>query len=308
MCLQYLRRIKIFSRRQLCAFPVALLILGTCCYSTAATEVLALDDFILIAHRGVVTKALPENSLASLEETIRRGYSHIEVDIRGTRDGHAVCLHDDSLRSAAGLSQLASELTLAELRALVPVEIVPDFATFCARCEGRISLMPDIKSYPPDMEAAFANSVETALVQHGLMKNAYFIGNHDITKRFAEGGRVALRGKLEAMQNKEGFDRQPGDQYFVVGHAVDFDADSVKAFQTLGLKVIVSINIFHYLQLGSWQEIGDRDVARMLDYGVDGLQIDSVYETSFREAFRKTVISSRNDALSISDRETENME
>lgn len=284
--------IEIISQRRRCAFPAALLLLGACCCGAAAAETLALGDFILIAHRGVVTEALPENSLASLEETIRRGYSHIEVDLRGTRDGHAVCLHDDSLRSAAGLSQRVSELTLAELRALVPVEIIPDFATFCARCEGRISLMPDIKSCPPDVEAAFAKSVETAMTRHGLMQKAYFIGKHTITERFAEVCRVALRGKLEAMQNKAEFDRRPGDQYFVFGHAADFDADSVKAFQALGLKVIVSINILHYLQLGNWQEIGNRDVARMLAYGVDGLQIDSVYELAFREAFGKAAAAS----------------
>ncbi len=267
---------------------MTLLFLGTLAGGAAVAETLVLDDFILIAHRGVVTEALPENSLASLEETIRRGYSHIEVDLRGTRDGHAVCLHDDSLRRAAGLSQLVSELTLAELRALVPVETVPDFKTFCARCEGRINLMPDIKSYPPDAEAAFAQSVETAMTRHGLMGKAFFIGKHAITERFTEVGRVALRGKLEVLRDKQVLDQRAGDRHFVFGHAADFDAEAVKAFQALGLKVIVSINVFHYLQLGSWQETGNQDVARMLEYGVDGLQIDSVYESAFREAFGKT--------------------
>jgi len=49
---------------------------------------------MVLAHRGVVTDTIPENSLASLEETIRRGYTHIEVDVRPTKDGHAVVLHD----------------------------------------------------------------------------------------------------------------------------------------------------------------------------------------------------------------------
>jgi glycerophosphoryl diester phosphodiesterase len=39
-----------------------------------------------IAHRGgFVTETLPENSFSALEEAIRRGYSHVEIDARITR-------------------------------------------------------------------------------------------------------------------------------------------------------------------------------------------------------------------------------
>ena len=45
------------------------------------------DGFILVAHRGVVDETFTENGLPSLEEAIRRGYTHVEVDIRSTKDG-----------------------------------------------------------------------------------------------------------------------------------------------------------------------------------------------------------------------------
>jgi len=63
-----------------------------------------LREFVLVAHRGVVTEELQENSLASLEETIRRGYTHIEVDVRATKDGHPVCLHDGNLERTCGVN------------------------------------------------------------------------------------------------------------------------------------------------------------------------------------------------------------
>jgi glycerophosphoryl diester phosphodiesterase len=53
---------------------------------------------LLIAHRGVVTEESPENSLAALERAIEAGYTHVEVDLRPTKDGTAICLHDRSLR------------------------------------------------------------------------------------------------------------------------------------------------------------------------------------------------------------------
>jgi glycerophosphoryl diester phosphodiesterase len=248
-----------------------------------AGEQQAEPDVLLIAHRGVITEEIPENSLASLEETIRRGYTHIEVDLRCTKDGHAVCLHDDSLRRTSGLTQRVSELTLAEVRELVPVERLPDFAAFCEISAGRIGLMPDIKEWPPDVEEAFAQSIEEPMVKHGLMENAFFIGKHSITAHFASKGRCAWGASLEEAKADDRLQNRLGDHNFIFGHAVDFDALSVKAFQALGLKVIVSINTLHYLRGGGWEEKGNRDVARMLEYGVDGLQIDSVYDPAFRK-------------------------
>lgn len=107
------------------------------------------EGLILIAHRGVVTGTVTENSLESLEGAIQRGYTHVEVDIRLTKDGHAVCLHDSNLRRTTGVDKRIHEVTLRELRALVPVNVVPSFETYCDHAAGRIDLMPHIKDYPP---------------------------------------------------------------------------------------------------------------------------------------------------------------
>lgn len=237
---------------------------------------------MLFAHRGVVTESIPENSLAALEEAIRRGYTHVEVDLRATKDGHAICIHNDSLRHAAGLSKNVSELTLAELRALVPVEIVPDFATFCARAAGRIGLMPDIKPWPEAVEAEFAASIESALVEHGLLEDAHFIGRRELTEAFEGAARVSWRPSEEearaALEEHGTLDRR----FFAFGRAARFDDEQIRFCQEIGLPVVISINAFHYITVGSHLENGARDVRRMLDLGVDGLQIDALYEPYVR--------------------------
>jgi hypothetical protein len=260
---------------------MACLVWATAAFAGEPTERMELGDFMLFAHRGVVTETIQANSLAALDEAIARGYSHMEVDIGATKDGHAVCIHDDSLRKA-GLPQRVSELTLGELRALVPEEAVASFATLCARSEGRIGLMVDIKWVVPGVEEAFKKNIEEPLLKHGLMDTAYFIGQKSLTEDFARGGRRSWRPSLEEARAEI----RPRDEYFIFGHAADFDAASVKGFQALGFLVIVSINNFHYLRTGNWEENGNRDVARMLEYGVDGLQIDSVYEPAFRAHFK----------------------
>jgi len=237
---------------------------------------------MLFAHRGVVTESIPENSLAALEEAIRRGYTHVEVDLRATKDGHAICTHNDSLRHAAGLSRNVSDLTLAELRALVPVEIVPDFATFCARAAGRINLMPDIKGWPEAVEAEFAASIESALVEHGLLEDAYFIGNRAITESFERTARISWRpsaAEAEAALKEYG---NLSKRYFAFGRAERFDEEQIRYYQKIGLPVVISINAFHYIAVGPHLEHGARDVRRMLDLGVDGLQIDALYEPYVR--------------------------
>jgi len=238
---------------------------------------------MLFAHRGVVTESIPENSLAALEESIRRGYTHVEVDLRATKDGHAVCIHNDSLRHAAGLSENVSELTLEELRALVPVEIVPDFATFCARAAGRIGLMPDIKAWPEAVEAEFAASIESALVEHGLFEDAYFIGRRALTEAFERPARISWRPSVE---EAEAALKEHGDlskRYFAFGRAERFDEEQIRFYQKIGLPVVISINAFHYIAVGPHLEHGARDVRRMLDLGVDGLQIDALYEPYVRD-------------------------
>ncbi len=248
-----------------------------------ASGLAAPPDLILIAHRGVVTDTLTENSLSSLEETIRRGYTHIEVDLRCTKDGQAVCLHDPNLRRTAGVKDNIADVTLAELRELVSEDLVPSFEAFSARCEGRIDLMPDIKDCAPEMREAFVKSIERSLERHGLIEGAFFIGRPDVGRHFEGRAKLPLKMTLQKAKEKNQGGEKLGEKYYIFNHAQDNTETSVKAFQALGLKVIVSINTHHYMT-GDPMKDGPADVKRMLGYGVDGLQIDSVYEDALQPA------------------------
>lgn len=71
----------------------------------------------VIAHRGNSAHA-PENTFVSFDQAIAVGVDAIEFDVRLTRDGHAVIVHDVTVdRTTSGTGPVA-EHTLAELRAL----------------------------------------------------------------------------------------------------------------------------------------------------------------------------------------------
>ncbi len=230
------------------------------------------EDFLVIAHRGVVTDAITENSLRSLDAAIARGYTHTEVDLRFTKDDQVVCLHDSSLKRTTGVDARIHEVTLAELHALVDADTVPSFETFCARAAGKIGLMPDIKDCRRKQIPAFAKGIQATMEKYGLMESAYFIGRKDVMDRMEIGGRRSVSPKAATAG---GVDEV--ESYFVFGHAVDFDAENTATFRRMKLPVVVSINTFHYTDVDPMAQ-GIADVQAMLELGVDGLQIDSVYD------------------------------
>ena len=250
------------------------LFVAMCMGSLEAMGERNLDDLIVVAHRGVVEDGLTENSLASLEETIRRGYTHIEVDICPTKDGRAVCLHDRSLMRTAGVRRSIDEVTLAELRELVPEETVPSLETFAKRCAGRIELMPDVKRCPAGVLDAFVADIDAALSDNGLMEGALFIGRLDVGRRFKDRAKLAWRVPLDVAREKA--DRMR-DSFFIFNEAADFTQRDVRGFQELGLTVVVSVNTFHYPDQDAAGQ-GRKDIVRLLEWGVDGIQIDSVYD------------------------------
>ena len=69
------------------------------------------------AHRGE-NGVFPENTIAGFEEAVRLGASQIEFDVRHTRDGIAVIMHDESVNRTTNGSGKVADLTFAEIRSL----------------------------------------------------------------------------------------------------------------------------------------------------------------------------------------------
>jgi glycerophosphoryl diester phosphodiesterase len=113
--------------------------------------------FVVIAHRGDHTNA-PENTLAALKNAIQIGADYVEVDLRTTKDGHIVNLHDATVdRTTDGKGPVA-EKTLEEVRALKvrdarwpdrKPERIPTFEDILRIARGRVLLYLDCKEIDP---------------------------------------------------------------------------------------------------------------------------------------------------------------
>lgn len=71
----------------------------------------------IISHRGLSSTA-PENTLAAIEQSIASGVQACEFDVRCTKDGHVILMHDASVdRTTNGKGKVA-EMTFADIRSL----------------------------------------------------------------------------------------------------------------------------------------------------------------------------------------------
>ncbi len=83
---------------------------------TWADAVLTGHPFV-VAHRGASADR-PEHTLAAYDLALKEGADGVECDVRLTRDGHLVCVHDRRLdRTSTGAGPV-STMTLAELHEL----------------------------------------------------------------------------------------------------------------------------------------------------------------------------------------------
>ncbi|MSQ31004.1 MAG: glycerophosphodiester phosphodiesterase family protein [Dehalococcoidia bacterium] len=107
---------------------------------------------LVVSHR---TNAgdQPENTLAGIAAAIRDRADGVEVDVRVTRDGALVLMHDETLLRVTGDPRRIADVTLDELRALrvrdprgvQPFQPVPTLAEAIAAVDGRCAIVIDCK-------------------------------------------------------------------------------------------------------------------------------------------------------------------
>ena len=105
---------------------------------------------LVISHR---TNAgdQPENTLAGIAAAIADGADGVEVDVRATRDGALVLMHDETLRRVTGDGRAVADVSLEELRGLHvydprrlrPWEPVPTLEQALAAVGGRCAIVID---------------------------------------------------------------------------------------------------------------------------------------------------------------------
>lgn len=232
----------------------------------------------LIAHRGgVVNDTLPENSLAALEEAIKRGYDRVEVDVRLTKDSVLITHHDRDFKRYYGVDRKVSDMSWEEIRELRGSEgqQVLTLETVLAHCKGRINVMIDNKISGFD-EALF-DSLIALLDRYDLRSEALLIGTEASTEYFT--GKIKLSCSMDQLkENRNRADFSP-DHYYLFSTAISPQEFEWATEQ--GFLVVAAMNAWVF-ESGRIREPAETVVNKLKRAGVRNFQIDSVYEPFFR--------------------------
>lgn len=83
--------------------------------ATTTSPLSNLADVRILAHRGLVSEFVPENTIKAFTDAIAAGADVIETDIQVSKDSVALVFHDADLLRLAGIKKSVSDLTFAEL-------------------------------------------------------------------------------------------------------------------------------------------------------------------------------------------------
>jgi glycerophosphoryl diester phosphodiesterase len=132
---------------------------------------------LIIGHRGASAVA-PENTMAAFREALAVGADGIEFDVRLTRDGVPVVIHDSTLRKTGGIPQRVADLTWAEISkvdvgswfsASFANETVPSLAELFTLFQSNNStLYLEMKCDSASEQRALAEACVKAIDEHSL--------------------------------------------------------------------------------------------------------------------------------------------
>ncbi|MFJ5639464.1 glycerophosphodiester phosphodiesterase [Streptomyces sp. NPDC093223] len=124
-----------------------------------------------VAHRGDPYR-IRENTSASLRSALRHGADAVEIDVRLTRDGVPVLLHDETLKRLWAVDRPLSALSAEEVRGLTDGGVPTLAEALAATADSRV--MIDLPGGPG--ERAVARIVAVAR-ECGAADRVYYTGD-----------------------------------------------------------------------------------------------------------------------------------
>jgi len=134
---------------------------------------------LIIGHRGASAVA-PENTMAAFREALAVGADGIEFDVRLTRDGVPVVIHDSTLRRTGGLPHRVADLTWAEIKKIdvgswfsssFANEMIPSLAELFTLFQSNNStLYLEMKCDLASEQRALAEACTRTIDEHGLQE------------------------------------------------------------------------------------------------------------------------------------------
>jgi glycerophosphoryl diester phosphodiesterase len=220
---------------------------------------------VIIAHRTSPRDA-PENSLEGIRRSAELGADFVEIDVRLTRDGVPVMLHDALLLRTTGRPWLVSWATARGLRRAKlrrSGERVPTFAEAVEALPDGVGLAIDTKA--PDA----ADAVVAELRRQGrLHRTLLWAQSERAVRRYVE---LAGRDAPEVALLRDAFTPEEIDRF--LDDAVSFGATAISAHQDTVDEAFIERAHGRGLKVHCWfQDLATQ--ARLATLPLDGIVTD----------------------------------
>ena len=233
---------------------------------------------LLIAHRGgVVAPGVPECYRMAVKMAAAHRYDMVELDVRESRDHHPVVFHDRNMRRACGIEGEISDFTLdslTQIRFHQSDEAITSLDAMLSLCRSlNLGVMFDIKS--SGESDLLISRILDLIEKYNLERACILLADSLVQERMKGKVLSTLPDKtLENIKQGESADLY-GFYWFGVPKA--WWIDLIKPVQQAGALVIPAINTFRYSRQNHRSE-ARKDIERLLEAGVDGFQIDCIYQ------------------------------
>lgn len=211
---------------------------------------------LVIAHRGGAGEAF-ENSMEAFQYALSIQCDSIEVDLRATKDGQIIVMHDETLNRTAQGTGKVNHHTLKEISKLhlKNGEQIPSLHDLLKLARQKIQLHLEVK------EAGFEEELVNLIDASGMAESVVVISfHHEIIARVHELNPALKTGFL--FEDESGWAKVPDFCGLAVPFALLLNENRIKTFKYAGKTV------------HAWV-VNDPDQARKLtSLGVNGIISD----------------------------------
>lgn len=233
-----------------------------------------MNNFQVLAHRGLASEFVPENTLKAFADALHAGANVIETDVQCTKDGVAIIFHDDDLVRMAGIPKKIAECSWKEISVLdigfgkrIPSleEALQDFPT------ARFNL--DIKS--KSAVASVAEVVNRLNAENRILISSFSDKRSSQTAKLIKGAVRTSAGTLRVLGLWFSCALGATPLYRALGKKVDALQIPVSRFGLrFDSKRFVSMAMKSGLEVHYWTINEPKEVLRLQGLGATGIVSD----------------------------------
>ena len=158
---------------------------------------------LVIGHRGFPSKA-PENTIPSFFYAIKAGVDYIELDVRRSKDGTLVVIHDETVDRTTDAKGYVSQYTVQELRSLdagrwfskeYEGTRIPTFEEVLSLASDETSVVVDIK------DKGTEDAVLRSLRSFGMIEASMIVAPPEICRKIKlSEPKILVQADIEAFK------------------------------------------------------------------------------------------------------------